>query len=116
MDKNFQSFRRLFTLSLLGLGLMIWGYQARAEPKADCSSFGNLQSGEPLPYINEDQLRVIFQAACNNFTSVIGSPVNDVHWWEGLLVQDFDGANGNDDGAIFYDVNLNQGGGQAYVL
>lgn len=87
-----------------------------ARAGTQCISFGNMANGQSLPpNVTSAQIRQIFANACQQFSN-IGANNGEVHWWEGLLVQDFFGATGQESGAIFYDVNVYLGGGQAYVL
>lgn len=89
-----------------------------ADTAADnrCAAFGSMASGQNLPpSVTPQAVRQLFIAACEQFPNV-GSVNEGVHWWQGLLVQDFVGANNQGDGAIFYDVYAHLGSGQAYVL
>ena len=76
---------------------------------------GAKESGTINEY-NEGVFRPRFEAAYNQFSSELGGCATSyVHWWEGLLVQDLN-SQGGQHYAIFYDVNIHQGGGEAYTL
>jgi len=81
-----------------------------------CATFGDMTAGQSLPSgVSPDQIKQIFVTACERSPN-IADRQGDVRWWEGLLVQDYLGTGGQESGAIFYDVNMHLGGGQAYVL
>jgi hypothetical protein len=103
-------------LLVLLAGAMQAGYPAQAQPDARCDAFGVMAAGQSLPAgVSAEQVRQRFVQACSQFANVAAKN-GDVHWWQGLLVQDFLGAAGQENGAILYDVNSQLGGGQAYVL
>lgn len=86
------------------------------DESSGCGAFGKMADGQPLPPgVTINQIRQVFIVACLRVSN-IGSPQTAVHWWQGLLVQDYLDRNGRDPGAIFYDVSVHQGGAQAYAI
>ena len=81
-----------------------------------CATFGDMTAGQSPPSgVSSDQIKWIFAVACEGSPNIAGK-LGDVHWWGGLLVQDYLGIAGQENGAIFYDVNTHQGGAEAFVL
>lgn len=89
-------------LVLVSLSLFIGGLELQAQSACAIAPGAN----SSYPYI--------FEAAYNRQgQSSLGCATNQAHWWEGLVIQDFDGGSYGHS-AIFHDEN--QGASEAYVL
>lgn len=109
------------TVVSLTLSTSLWmatTQESEAAVASNCMAFGGGITLPEGPSV-ENGVKSRIQEACTRFSGDIVSVKNAVHWWNGLLVQDFVGKGGDKpDGAIFYDVNAWHGaqGTKAFLL